>query len=349
MENDSKNQTYQNQRIKNNCKYYLQGRCTYGNNCYNIHADVANKKLSPDQYQIKWVSDEDFQVDQKEIERYNIQLNVPFLQTNNNQEIILIRHGLSYYNYVSSDFYYRTGFSFSEKPSRDVYQTNPAFIDSELHPYGVLMSENCAKNLYDINISVVFISPLARALQTAFHLFKSHPNQANIKFVVLPDLTEILSKVQDISNIRKQIEIYGKVFDFSLMKNDFEENLEFWQVLNLHDEEEKNIILNRYTYENKNNQQPQSISEVILKIMNEIFPAAVEKQKNLYFRADRARNRILNYVLENKIDTTKSKIVLITHNAFIQNFTSKGISEDGYVSRGKSMVNCEMIYSSLYN
>ncbi|KAL4488132.1 hypothetical protein ABPG73_001543 [Tetrahymena malaccensis] len=348
MDSNYKKQMNQNQRIRNNCKYYLQGKCAFGNNCYNIHAEVVNKLISPDQYQIKLVSQEDFKVDAKETERYNIQLNVPFFQTNNQQEVILIRHGLSYYNYISSDFYYHTGFSFQEEPSKDVYQTNPALIDSDLHPYGVLMSENCAKNLYNINIAVVFISPLARALQTAFHLFKSHPNQANIKFVVLPDLTEILSKVQDISNIRKQIDTYGNCFDFSLMKSDFEENLEFWQILNLHDEEEKNYIFNRYLEENENNKQPQSISETILKIMNEIFPTAIEKKKNLFYRADRARKRIQNYVEENKIDTKKSKIILITHNAFIQHFTSYGISEDGHVSRGKQMVNCEMAYASLY-
>lgn len=72
-----------------------------------------------------------------------------------------------------------------------------------MHPYGILMCENNAKYLKDIEFEAVFVSPLGRALQTADLMFKNHPKRNEIKFIVMPELTEILSKVQDISDIEK--------------------------------------------------------------------------------------------------------------------------------------------------
>jgi len=57
------------------------------------------------------------------------------------------------------------------------------------------MCENNSKYLRNIDFEAVFVSPLGRAIQTAYHLFKSHPNKKAIKFIVLPQLAEILSKV----------------------------------------------------------------------------------------------------------------------------------------------------------
>jgi len=48
------------------------------------------------------------------------------------------------------------------------------------------------KNINEIDIRVVFVSPLQRTLQTAIEMFKEHPNLKNIKFIVLPLCREIL-------------------------------------------------------------------------------------------------------------------------------------------------------------
>lgn len=42
------------------------------------------------------------------------------------------------------------------------------------------------------NLKYIFVSPLRRALQTAFHLFKNHPNRSNISIILDPDLRECL-------------------------------------------------------------------------------------------------------------------------------------------------------------
>lgn len=45
---------------------------------------------------------------------------------------------------------------------------------------------------------MIFVSPMVRALQTAFLLFKDHPNFANIKVIIDPDLREHIQSSCDI-------------------------------------------------------------------------------------------------------------------------------------------------------
>ena len=54
------------------------------------------------------------------------------------------------------------------------------------------------------NIKVVLVSPLFRALQTAYNMFYNHPNFKQIKFVMLPDLREILLDSKDIPKIMSE-------------------------------------------------------------------------------------------------------------------------------------------------
>ena len=46
-----------------------------------------------------------------------------------------------------------------------------------------------------MDISHVFTSPLLRSLQSAEILFENHSNYKNIKFVILPELTEIFLNI----------------------------------------------------------------------------------------------------------------------------------------------------------
>lgn len=48
------------------------------------------------------------------------------------------------------------------------------------------------------NIRTVFVSPLRRALQTAFLLFREHPNFSRMRFIVHPLLRENMHTVCDI-------------------------------------------------------------------------------------------------------------------------------------------------------
>ncbi len=93
----------------------------------------------------------------------------------NDQEIILIRHGLSLYNYSASSFYYQTGFDHKSDEAR-AYMLNQDLIDSPLYPYGVEQAINQQPAINKIDFDTVFVSPLRRAIETCYHLFNKHPN-----------------------------------------------------------------------------------------------------------------------------------------------------------------------------
>lgn len=61
-----------------------------------------------------------------------------------------------------------------------------------------------------LTIDVIFVSPLSRALCTATHMLKIH-KLSFTRIIVLPDLTEVLSKICDFSG-----DIEHKIANFPL-------------------------------------------------------------------------------------------------------------------------------------
>ena len=75
---------------------------------------------------------------------------------------------------------------------------DPSGIDPELHePIGVAQAEANAFKVHALNTKYVMVSPMQRAMQTAIHMFKGHPNLANIRFIVEPMIHEILHTTCD--------------------------------------------------------------------------------------------------------------------------------------------------------
>ena len=62
-------------------------------------------------------------------------------------------------------------------------------------------------------LTAVIVSPMIRSLETAYILFKNHPNFSSIKFIVDPDLREHIESPCDIPNpIMKTLEHYKRFF-----------------------------------------------------------------------------------------------------------------------------------------
>lgn len=75
-------------------------------------------------------------------------------------------------------------------------------------------NENKASKLSNlIDIEYVLISPLRRALETSYHIFKDHPKFDKITFFVHPTFRENIMTAGDIpDDINKTIEEYLKLF-----------------------------------------------------------------------------------------------------------------------------------------
>lgn len=87
-------------------------------------------------------------------------------------------------------------------------------MDSALTQEGIKQAQALKKQAQDSKIEVVFVSPLERALQTAQIIF----GEQQVRFLVVPALAEIFSKVCDISHsIDEKRQRYPHM-DFSLLE-----------------------------------------------------------------------------------------------------------------------------------
>jgi len=76
---------------------------------------------------------------------------------------------------------------------------NPELVDAPLSDTGVKQCLEASMRAASVaHLKTVFVSPLRRALQTAYLLFKEHPEFREIKFILTPLLRENMHTVCDI-------------------------------------------------------------------------------------------------------------------------------------------------------
>ena len=126
--------------------------------------------------------------DAKFVEQYEVMIDTPAV-TDTNEDIFLIRHGFSEFNKLHLVLKKDGG---KDDERFTALKGNPDVIDAPLSAIGVHQALVNAPKLVDLNITRVMVSPMRRALSTAIHMFKSHPNLSKIQFLVVPQCHEIM-------------------------------------------------------------------------------------------------------------------------------------------------------------
>lgn len=109
-------------------------------------------------------------------------------------KFIMIRHGLSKFNIKNT--WVKATYGAGSKEHKACHN-DPELLDPELHPIGIMQCEAAHPVVNAMDVKIIFTSPLQRTITTTIHMFKNHPNKANIKFIVLPIIREILSTTND--------------------------------------------------------------------------------------------------------------------------------------------------------
>jgi hypothetical protein len=130
-------------------------------------------------------------------------------------EALMVRHAESEFNK-----YVHIPHAFLEEPLRSNFHHNVRLIDCSLSKEGVLQAQRThlpsAYVQHNRKVDILFVSPLTRALETAELLIKA--NKLEVKHViVLPELTEVLSKICDLSSPIEEKKRRFRTFDFSEM------------------------------------------------------------------------------------------------------------------------------------
>lgn len=71
------------------------------------------------------------------------------------------------------------------------------FLNLELSETGVLQCIESQKVVNQLKVHTVMVSPLRRAIETAYNVFKNHPDFDKIKFVLVPNMRESMDLAQD--------------------------------------------------------------------------------------------------------------------------------------------------------
>ena len=105
---------------------------------------------------------------------------------NLNGKIFVIRHAQSMYNAAKND-----------KNLLKIRDSDKSFIDACLSEKGEIQ---CKENKMHLpNLKLIIVSPLRRALQTAYLLFKDHPNFKDIEVIMDPNIRESFGCACDIT------------------------------------------------------------------------------------------------------------------------------------------------------
>lgn len=107
----------------------------------------------------------------------------------NLSRVMIVRHANSAYNYAVTDTEYLSD-----------AERDPYLIDAPLTELGIQQcKDQVEKGIWLLpNLSLVITSPLKRAIETAYLVFKDHPNFKNMTFLLDPDLREGMNSPCDV-------------------------------------------------------------------------------------------------------------------------------------------------------
>jgi len=252
------------------------------------------------------------------------------MNTSDQDDIIyLIRHAQSEYNVFEHDALSRgvdmLDFKFSEE-----------LFDCGITEFGVKQCEAAAEILKDVNIKVVFTSPLRRAIATATEIFKNHKNKPRI--VVLPMLREILESSCDIPEDLEKIKKLFPHVDFSEM--DKFQDKDTWILETIMDPQAKEELVNGALEFCKDKEDKgKAFRSFLAKKMKDSWPRVFEFGYDLVNRASKAKKEIRERMMELK---PGEKVAVVSHSAYLRRFYGSKFDEIGCPFDDYGFKNCEV-------
>ena len=224
--------------------------------------------------------------------------------------------------------------------------------DSEIADTGIELAISKQRIFNNLNIHTVFVSPLRRALQTAYHTFKSHPHFDKIKFIIMPKARECINFASGIpTNIDTVVsqfkEFFSNLDDSELDK--YKDRLHYFiEDTDHHTYEE---ILEEKQYKELDPIKS-NVFDLIIEKTQKVKPKDLESKESILKRVNYVRNYISDYILTLESD---EKVVLLTHYFFLEFWTGEwhdSMFDDHGIDIRKPdnffhFHNCDVLYSPI--
>jgi hypothetical protein len=150
-------------------------------------------------------------------------------------------------------------------------------------------------------VHTVLVSPLRRALETAYHAFKNHPTFDKIKFVIVPSMRECINISSDIpSNIEESVKEFKELIpqlDDSEF-NKYPDKLHYF--IEDFDEKNKESIKKRIAPK-EGDPIGSNLHDLLLEEAEKVYPHKFEPRWNIYDRTGYVKKFIKKYMKENDI------------------------------------------------
>lgn len=260
-------------------------------------------------------------------------------ESNTNSKFLYMRHGETFYN-------------------KDIKQKNlnsirfdKKYIDAILTEKGISQAEKMSSILSNLEIEIIYVSPLYRALQTSFLSFKNHPKKNFLIFRIHPLLTSIVTCAHDItSNIQKSKKEFNMnselKYDWSLFdsfySDNFDQDLYFLHNIDTIDTQNfRDNLLKKY-----GNNEMELYECEILKQISDKCNGKIETFKHVWKRFMRFK-KYLSEIHKDTLKDNDKKIVIVAHNNLGLIITSKKCYElneiNEFPNDAYDIKNCEII------
>jgi len=282
------------------------------------------------------------QINHADLETLEITLEhkYPGIEEVHKYSAVLIRHAYSQFNYIQKQFELATGENDSHEDALP-HRLNKLHFDGPLHHYGVLQAKLAQKSINAIEFDAVFVSPMRRAMETSYYMFETHPDRANIKFIVCPLLREFIGSANDIpfGTLAQLKELYtnkgGVTYDFSLFQQ--YEDPEHWFFEVISNKEKKKLLKERLVHSQEGRI---NYEEIFFTELAKCHPKLYETKSEGYTRAMEFKEFMKLWRKENPSVGSK-KIAIVSHSILLSCITAKSI-EGEVLDDHHRFKNCEI-------
>jgi len=226
--------------------------------------------------------------------------------------VTLVRHAQSRYNLaqkVASEALTPPG---STQYIEDLtVKYDHALSDCLLTDEGLRQCAAAVKHFEDEDVSIVFTSPMRRALTTTTEIFKGHKSAPLV--VVLPCISELLHDAGDIPGDIHETQKLFPQYNYDAWKAYPDPSKWFLEEMGP----------NKHT-EALMSKMPKHSPEVVCKYMKEISPETIETPKEAQNRVNRAKETVKKIVEREK---PEGKVILVGHGEFFYYLTAKSFNE----------------------
>ncbi|CAI2372015.1 unnamed protein product [Moneuplotes crassus] len=274
-------------------------------------------------------------------------------------QVILQRHARSTANASYEELVSKFGDP-NDIPYEDLLNNdfNPANRDAKIDQLGIEQCLESQKIANQLPIHTIFVSPLRRALMTAYYVYKDHPDFASIKFILLPQLRESLNIISDIpSNINEVIEEFKELIpqlhiaELNTSLVDQRTSREHWFLNDLEFNIEQQESMSEIKKELEvwlEEEEEKDVCELLCKYGREVHSTVLESRWSVRDRAMEVKKIVKKYLDENEIPEDQ-KVIIVGHYVIFCHYTQvweKEYSRDKEIPRPENCLklkNCQFV------